>query len=646
MSSGARGRLLPLRLRLSFVAAVLFLTVPTLFAQDAPAVAIHKVDRSLRESLKYGGRTRRVIVTVKPGYRGEIRQALEAHGDTITAEAPIVDALAVELHTEDVAELAKHPWVELISDDAIVRPNGVSGAQARELSLRAREPGRRLESKNARATTANDTTTLVPSTLRETLGLPRVPRDTTPGGQGIGVAIVDSGIAPNADFGNRITAFYDFTRGGIRTTPFDDYGHGTHIAGLIGSSGIQSNEELVGVAPKVSLIGARVLNQNGEGRTSDVIKAIEYLTANRTRLNVRVINLSLGHPIYAPAGDDPLVRAVEKASATGIIVVVASGNFGQHPGTGDPGYTGVTSPGNSPSAITSGAVTTQNTVTRLDDLVAPYSSRGPTWFDGFAKPDVVAPGTQLASDTILSSYLYQLLASNHRRADSGTDFLQLSGTSMAAAVTSGVVALVLDANDRSHFYSARPLTSNAVKGILEFSAIPVANADLLTQGAGEINAAGAIALASAIDTAAHPGEWWLRTGVSPHSYIEGVLYDWSKSIIWGDDVLTGTLIYHNERGWSLSAAWGDDNIVWGTRAEVADDNIVWGTTAVWASNIVWPDRVIGEMTDGDNIVWGTDDNIVWGTDDNIVWGTDDNIVWGTGDNIIWGTAALGWDRVF
>jgi serine protease AprX len=634
------------------VAALIALTAPAVFAQETSAAATRKIDRSLRESMKQAGRTRRVIVTVKPGHRAEIRQALEGHGDTITGDVPFVDALAVEVHTEDVAELAKHPWVELISDDAIVRPTGVPGAQAREFSERVREAARKLGSKSAAAATG----ALVPSTLRETLGLSRVPRDTSPAGQGIGVAIVDSGIAPNGDFGNRITAFYDFTRGGIRTLPFDDYGHGTHIAGLIGSSGLESNAELVGVAPRVSFIGAKVLSRNGEGRSSDVIKALEYLTANRTRLNVRVINLSLGHPIYAPAADDPMVRAVEKASASGIIVVVAAGNFGQDPETGDPGYTGVTSPGNSPSAITSGAVTTQNTVTRQDDRVASYSSRGPTWFDGFAKPDVVAPGSELASDTIVSSYLYKLLANNHKRAASGIDFLQLSGTSMAAAVTSGVVALILEANDRLRFDGARPLTPNTVKGILEFTAIPVAHADHLTEGAGEINAAGAVALASAIDTSVRAGNWWLRAGISASTSIDGVRYDWSKTIIWGDDALTGGLIFYNDRGWAISAAWGDDNIVWGTHALVLDDNIVWGTATVWASNIVWPDRVLGQITD-DNIIWGTDDNVVWGTWDgdnivwgtwdldNIVWGTDDNIVWGTDDNIVWGTA-LGWGGIF
>ena len=610
-------------------------------AQDPPNVAIRKIDRSLRESLSLGGRTKRVIVTVKPGYRADIRKALESHGDVIRADSAFIEALAAEIHTEDVAELARHPWVELISDDAIVRSNGKSSQAVRKQIDKAK---RRISSAAAASATTTTTDAPIPaSTLRQTLGLPKVPTTSTMTGRGIGVAIVDSGIAPISDFSNRITAFYDFTRGGVSASPSDEFGHGTHVAGLIGSNGTLSNSELLGVATKVDFIGAKVLDKKGEGRASDVIQAIEYLIANKSRLNVRVMNLSLGHPIFAPAQDDPMVRAVEKASAAGIVVVVAAGNYGQSAETGEVGYTGIASPGNAPSAITVGAVNTQNTAKRSDDVVAPYSSRGPSWFDGYAKPNVLAPGTSLPSDMDSASYLYTLLPANRKKAANGKKFMALSGTSMAAAVASGVVAVVLEANDQAQDWGASPLSPNAVKAILEYTAIPLAGADPLTQGAGSINASGAIALASAIDTSKSTGNWWLRSGVNPYSYIDNVKYDWSKQVVWGGKVLTGNLVYYRESAWSVSAKW-DDNIVWGTQhAQTVAQNIVWGTTAVWASNIVWPGRVLGQMI-GDNIVWGTsDDNIVWGTldGDNIVWGTldGDNIVWGTwdDDNIVWGT---------
>src|SRR5262249_44571734 len=188
------------------------------------------------------------------------------------------------------------------------------------------------------------------ATLRETLGLPRIATSTTvTGSAGVGVAIIDSGIAPGSDFTGRITGFWDFTRGGIAVQPFDDYGHGTHVAGLIGSSGAASNYEFQGIAPDVRLVGLKVLDANGQGRTSDVIRAIEFVVANKSKLNVQIINLSLGHPILAPAQHDPLVLAVERATQAGLIVVTAAGKKRQKKDR-DVGYTGITAAGERPAA--------------------------------------------------------------------------------------------------------------------------------------------------------------------------------------------------------------------------------------------------------------------------------------------------------
>ena len=223
------------------------------------------------------------------------------------------------------------------------------------------------------------------------------------GATGITAAVIDSGIQPNADFNGRITGFWDFTKGGLSTPAFDDYGHGTHIAGLIGSSGKLSHYEYQGIAPDIHLVGLKVLDATGSGRTSDVIAAIEFVINNRTKLNVQIINLSLGHPIFARPQDDPLVQAVEQASNAGLYVVVSAGNYGQRP-DGTAGYGGITSPANAHSAITIGAAMTQDTATRDDDVVAPYSSKGPTWYDALAKPDAVAPGHRLVSDAASCSF--------------------------------------------------------------------------------------------------------------------------------------------------------------------------------------------------------------------------------------------------
>jgi serine protease AprX len=618
----------PKTLRLAGVALIV-LCAHTAFAQSRHS---KKVDRALQESLATGAATQHVIITVDdPAMRNAIRESLKSHGDLIESDHPLIGAFAAQIHSADVDRIANHPGVHAVSSNAVV------SAGAKKESF---------ETSWAPALSTDSTGQGLTSTLRETLGLVKFPTSTTLiGDSGIGIALIDSGIAPSADFTGKISGFFDFTHGGIPTSPFDDYGHGTHIAGLIASSGVLSNYEFIGIAPGVRLVGLKVLDKNGQGKTTDVIKAIEYVVANRARMNVHIINLSLGHPIFAAAKDDPLVQAVEAASRAGLIVVTSAGNFGQNPMTGVTGYAGIASPGNAPSAITVGAAMTQNTVTRGDDLVAPYSSRGPAWYDGFVKPDVVAPGHHLASDASVGSSLYNQLVKSRRTTQSGQVLLELSGTSMAAGVTTGVVALILDAHNRTGFHRQGLLTSNEVKAMLQFSALRVPAADYLTQGAGEINAAGAIALASNIDTSTSVGEWWLRGSVPTFSVIGTTPYVWSQNILWGDSVYTGSLLYYHLNTWSQNILWGssDDNIVWGSAAVMRDDNIVWGSNILWGSNVVWGNGLIG-MSDGDNIVWGSEDgdNIVWGSldMDNIVWGSlsDDNILWGSSDdNILWGS---------
>ena len=255
---------------------------------------------------------------------------------------------------------------------------------------------------------------------------------------GIGIAVIDSGIVPGPEFENRITAFYDFTKGDIQAAaPLDPYGHGTHVAGLIAGAN-------VGVAPGARLIGLRVLDDNGKGATSDVLRALEFAVANKAALNLHIINLSLGHPIYESARTDPLVQAVENAVRHGLIVSVSAGNFGINKKTGEPGYAGIASPGNAPSAITSGSTNMFDTITRVDDRVSAFSSRGPTWYDGFVKPDIVAPGENVLSVAAVGSRLRMM---QELRGNTG-EYMRLSGTSMAAAVTSGVIALTIDINPK------------------------------------------------------------------------------------------------------------------------------------------------------------------------------------------------------
>lgn len=614
-----------------------------------------KLDLVLRAAATRPPEPQRVIVRTQPGRRAPLRAALLAHGDVIEAEHPALDALTAYVHGEDLLALDADPSVLSVSCDCEVRaPRGPRSAKR---TLRAAGPGSR---------------DLSASELRQVLGLPP---DAT--GAGVGVAVVDSGIDPSADFGDRILRFWDYTRGGRQTAPVDEYGHGTHVAGLIASSGLLSDGRYQGVAPGASLYGFRVLDRHGRGRTSTVIRALEYIAANHDNPRVfpvplRVVNLSLGHPIFEPAASDPLVQAVEALVAEGLVVVVSAGNRGQNPETGEVGYGGIESPGNAPSALTAGAADTHHTVARLDDVVALWSSRGPTWYDGLAKPDVVAPGVALVSNAPRRATLYQEYPELRVDANYG----RLSGTSMAAAVTSGVAALLLAAN--RDFVGGFALTPNAVKAIVEYTATPLTDPttgeayDALTQGTGEVNGEGAVRLAASVDPRVGVGQAWTG-GVQEFSKFGKVRVAWARNIVWGNYVVGDDIALIHSLAWDENIVWGTaiardgdnivwglfvgelsgyDNIVWGSvRFDRTEDNIVWGSVAEWADNIVWGSGYLG-YTDGENIVWGStegSDNIVWGTvtEDNIVWGNlvapaDDNIVWGSdGDSIVWGSARGG-----
>jgi serine protease AprX len=482
-------------------------------------------------------------------------------------------------------------------------------------------------------------------------------------GAGIGVAVIDSGItAWHDDFGasasnktgQRVTAFVDFVNG--RTQKYDDWGHGTHVAGIIAGNGYDSYGERAGVAPRANIIALKALDAEGKGKISGIIAALDWAINNRAQYNIRVINMSLGAGVFESYHTDPLTVAARHAVDAGIVVVAAAGNMGKAL-NGLPQYGAISAPGNAPWVLTVGASSTEGTTDRRDDTIALYSSRGPTMIDFGAKPDLVAPGTGTVSLATENSLFYltksSLLVSGKRAGLLYQPYLTLSGTSMATPVVAGTVALMLEANPN--------LTPNMVKAILQFTSEVKFGYDFLTQGAGFLNTLGAVRL-SRYFAIGRPGD--------PYPYMRS----WSKHIIWGNRRVRGGVLTPGATAWATNIVWGDaigpngQNIVWGDNCGTsACDNIVWGNNIVWGDdysgdNIVWGnndgDNIVWGNSDGDNIVWGNnivwgdsfDDNIVWGNDcggadcDNIVWGNtgDDNIVWGNAenaDNIVWGNTS-------
>lgn len=247
------------------------------------------------------------------------------------------------------------------------------------------------------------------------------PHDQGYKGKGITVAVIDTGVAPHQDLTlptNRIIGFKDFVNN--KTDPYDDNGHGTHVAGIIAGNGYSSRGKYTGIAPEANILAVKTLNKRGSGNMSDIIAAIEYVVETKDKYNTKILNLSFGSPANMSYEKDPLCKSVREAKKAGIIVVAAAGNSGPNERT-------IVSPGISPDVITVGAVDDKRTIDPSDDEIASFSSRGPTR-EGLMKPDVVAPGVNInsLSNTELDGYK------------------KMSGTSMATPLISGSIALLLD----------------------------------------------------------------------------------------------------------------------------------------------------------------------------------------------------------
>ena len=605
-SDGRRSRMLThffaLPGRRSVMGAVLAVVLSAVTFPAAAAAQSNNIDSALAARAKHGGWSR-VIVTLKTS--GDAGAEIKKLGGRFGRRLSLINGMVIELPNGQIKKLAAHPAVARLDFD---RPTNA------HMSLVANTVGARY--------------------VRQAYGYD---------GAGIGVAVIDSGVAGWHDDltysgsnpavrvkGNqRVAAFVDFVTGA--SASYDDFGHGTHVAGIIAGNGFDSQGARAGIAPASHLVSLKVLDGLGHGVTSDVIAAIEYAVANRSLYNIRVINLSVGAAVTTSYNDDPLALAAKRAVEAGIVVVAAAGNIGRT-ATGAPLYGAITAPGNAPWVLTVGASSHGGTVNRLDDTHAGFSSRGPTRFDYAAKPDLLAPGAGVVSLAAPNSTFYltkatALLAGTLSTATK--PYLSLSGTSMATPVVAGTVALMMQANPK--------LTPNLVKAILQYTAQAAPGVDYMTQGGGFLNAKGAVDLARHFKS-------------NPYSAY-AVDPTWSRAINWGNHRVTNGSLSPFGTAWQNGVTWGaahnadGDNVVWGTAG--GGDNVVWGTAGN-GDNVVW-----GTAGDGDNVVWGTscggDDcfNVVWGTaadGDNVVWGTaadGDNVVWGTasdGDNVVWGTA--------
>jgi serine protease AprX len=450
-------------------------------------------------------------------------------------------------------------------------------------------------------------------------------------GAGIGVALIDSGVNNHPDLVttgffpvSRIVYNKSFVPGD--SSAADAYGHGTHIAGLIAGNGLSStgplfSQNFKGIAPGTKIINLRVLDANGSATDSSVIAAINQAISLKSQYNIRVINLSLGRGVFESYKLDPLCQAVEKAWKNGIVVVVAAGNNGRFQPTS--GYGTVTAPGNDPYVLTVGSMKPMGTPERTDDLIASYSSKGPTMLDHIVKPDLVAPGNLLVSTETSNTTLYNTELDNrvpysayiYGGSSSPSKFyFELSGTSMATGVVSGVVADLLQAHPT--------LTPDQVKARLMKTAsktFPTTSSvydptsgitytsqyDIFTVGAGYVDLAAALASTEVSSgtamspTAVYDSNTGNVTLTSATSAVWGSSQAWSGPAVWGNtQFVGGSAIMWGANSTSGSAImWGASGlsgsaIMWGASnssgfSAIWSDAIMWGASGPWANAIMW-----------------------------------------------------------
>jgi serine protease AprX len=283
------------------------------------------------------------------------------------------------------------------------------------------------------------------------------------------IAVIDSGVTPGGQFGNRVIANVNLSTLAGNTSLADENGHGDFVAGIAAGS----SPTLTGADPAAPLVSIKVMDANGTAKTSDVIAACQWILDHKDQYNIRVANFSMHSSYGTNSYYDPLDKAVEKLWFSGVTVVAAAGNYGDS----TKGASGVLySPGNDPFVITVGALDTNNTVQSGDDGVAPWSAYGYTE-DGFSKPEIVAPGRYMVQTVPLLSTLLTEFPTKILNALTGQ--MQISGTSFAAPVVSGTVAEMLARHPG--------LTPDQVKGQLMQTARPVPNAPQGAAGVGEVS---------------------------------------------------------------------------------------------------------------------------------------------------------------
>lgn len=610
-------------------------------AAGAAPAALPNTDTAISQALAAPAKTGWIGVIVRtpaPLTAGQEAQ-MTALGADIVRRLPIIHSVAVRVPQRHLSKLAALPFASHLSFDGLVEKTDEFTVGSSESSL-----------------AYSQITPLAPPPPKTGPAPAPKPGGLTVklSGAGVTVAVLDSGVTPVADLSSlandlsnkapsrligsvNFSAPLSYTAGkngraisglplGISSSNvYDPCGHGTHVAGIIAGNASRSQASACthtfsGIAPQANLVSVRVLDANGGSTVSTVIAGLQWVLAHRSdnkAAPIRVVNLSLGHPVGESCTTDPICQAVEAAYQAGIVVVCAAGNEGRvndavntagldNEGWGTD-YGSIQSPGNDPYVITVGATKNMDG-NRADDRIATYSSRGPSRLDLIMKPDIIAPGNKVISldasgstldnyaggsnDIAYSSYVQPWAMHTFSLNGSSADYFQLSGTSMASPVVAGAAALLLQANPN--------LSPDTVKARLMLSAdkwaAPDGAADPLTYGAGYLNIPSALAsTAVASGPAASPALLVNSDG--------SISVDLSRAM-WGSS-LWGTGVTDLRAMWGSRALWGSSGVdmtraMWGSNTTFSASSTLAASSAPSASRAMW-----GSSVWGDRAMWGS-----------------------------------------
>jgi serine protease AprX len=453
------------------------------------------VDRPL-QALRARHAQEQVHVIVQSRRGGDALQALARAGGQARQPLPHIGGVAATIRADQLDTLARQPGVVRVALDPEMRP-------VDRLDFSASGPA---------------------SVFPQTVGAPAA-WATGSNGRGVAIAVLDSGVQPHPDLGARVIVNQRFNQGAASSA--DQYGHGTWVAGIAAGGGAASRGAYVGIAPGASIVNLKVSDDTGAAHASDVLQALEWVVDNHAAYNIRVVNLSFVSSLAEGYATNLLDAAVEMVWHSGVAVVVSAGNQGAD--------TAQYAPANDPYVITVGAADDAGTAGPQDDTLAWFSTFGLTQ-DGFAKPDLVAPGRHivgpLSNNGAILANEFPSRVVNHQ-------YIQLSGTSAAAPVLAGAIALL---------GQARPMLSpDQVKWLLLQTARPMGRGS----GAGELNIAAALAYQGGVPRA--------NVGLTPNRLVG--------------------LAYLNQTG-QASVSW--DSVSW--------DSVSWDSVS-WDS-VSW-DSVIG-----------------------------------------------------